>query len=93
MHCVQDSSKPVLFSMARLDRVKNLSALVEWFARNERLRKVVNLVIVGGIVDPAQSNDHEEKEQCEKVGCHHVAGWASLWIRQFACLLGHVSSS
>ena len=25
-----DPSKPVLFSMARLDRVKNLTGLVEW---------------------------------------------------------------
>ena len=34
-------------SMARLDRVKNLSGLVEWFAANKRLRKLVNLVIIG----------------------------------------------
>lgn len=53
--------------MARLDKVKNLSGLVEWFAKNQRLRKVTNLVLVGGIVDPAQSNDHEEKAQCERV--------------------------
>ena len=33
--------------MARLDRVKNLSGLAEWFAANKRLRKLVNLVIVG----------------------------------------------
>lgn len=25
-----DSSKPLLFTMARLDRVKNLTGLVEW---------------------------------------------------------------
>ena len=36
-----------LCSMARLDRVKNLSGLAEWFAANKRLRKLVNLVIVG----------------------------------------------
>lgn len=33
--------------MARLDRVKNLSGLAEWFATNQRLRKLVNLVIIG----------------------------------------------
>lgn len=27
---LQDSSKPLLFTMARLDRVKNLTGLVEW---------------------------------------------------------------
>ncbi len=28
---LQDPSKPVLFSMARLDRVKNLTGVVEWW--------------------------------------------------------------
>ena len=36
---VQDKEKPILFSMARLDTVKNLTGLAEWFGRNERLRK------------------------------------------------------
>lgn len=39
--------------MARLDRVKNLTGLAEWYGRSQRLRSLVNLVIVGGIVDPA----------------------------------------
>ena len=51
--CAQDRSKPVIFSMARLDRVKNLTGLAEWYGRNKRLRSLANLVIVGGIVDPA----------------------------------------
>ena len=29
--------------------------------------QVANLVLVAGIVDPSQSNDREEKAQCEKV--------------------------
>ena len=53
--CTQDKGKPVLFSMARLDHVKNLTGLAEWFARNKRLRQLCNLVIVGGIVDPSQT--------------------------------------
>lgn len=39
-------------SMARLDRVKNLSGLAEWFAANQRLRKLVNLVIIGKYPNP-----------------------------------------
>ena len=39
--------------MARLDRVKNLTGLAEWYGRSARLRSLANLVIVGGIVDPA----------------------------------------
>lgn len=64
---VQDKNKPIIFSMARLDKVKNLTGLASWFAGNEKLQKLVNLVIVGGIVDPSQSSDKEEKAQCEKV--------------------------
>ena len=33
--------------MARLDKVKNLTGLAEWYASNSRLRSLVNLVIVG----------------------------------------------
>lgn len=41
---------PLQFSMARLDSVKNLTGLVEWFGKNARLRELCNLVIVGGNV-------------------------------------------
>ena len=84
----QDKSKPILFSMARLDRVKNMSGLVEWFAKSTRLRKVVNLVIVAGLIDPADSNDHEEKAQCKKVGGGCTAGLlaaAAVRVRLAVC--------
>ena len=60
-HCwvtylLQDRDLPIIFSMARLDRVKNLTGLAEWYGRCERLRKVANLVIVGGVVDPSQTH-------------------------------------
>ena len=69
---MQDKNKPIIFSMARLDKVKNLTGLVSWFANNKRLQKLVNLVLVGGIVDPSQSNDREEKQQCEEVSIRYV---------------------
>ena len=43
--------------MARLDRVKNLTGIVEWYANSPRLRGLVNLVVVGGTVDPSQTSD------------------------------------
>ena len=58
--CVQDKDKPIIFSMARLDHVKNLTGLAEWFAKNKRLRELCNLVIVGGIVDPSQTTGRLE---------------------------------
>ena len=57
---LRDPDKPVLFSMARLDRVKNLTGLAEWFGRNSRLRGAANLFLVAGFVDPEASSDEEE---------------------------------
>lgn len=62
-----DSSKPLLFTMARLDRVKNLTGLVEWYAKSERLRGLVNLVVVGGVIDPEDTGDREERDECVKM--------------------------
>ena len=58
-----DRDKPIVFSMARLDRIKNLSGLVELYAQNSRLRKLTNLLIIGGTVHPDNSGDEEEREQ------------------------------
>lgn len=62
-----DPSKPVIFSMARLDKVKNLTSLAEWFGRCTPLRELCNLVIVGGVVNPDDTNDKEEKSECMKM--------------------------
>ncbi len=58
-----DRDKPLIFSMARLDHIKNLTGLVEWYGRDSRLRELANLVIVGGNIDPEQSGDEEERAQ------------------------------
>nr|KYP61686.1 Sucrose synthase 2 [Cajanus cajan] len=50
-----EEHKPIIFSMAKFDKVKNLIGLVEWYARNNRLRSLVKLVIVGGFFNPAKS--------------------------------------
>lgn len=58
-----DRQKPLLFTLARLDRIKNLASLVEWYAGSHRLRARANLLLVAGHVDPACSVDAEEREQ------------------------------
>jgi sucrose synthase len=62
-----ERGKPLLFSMARLDHIKNIAGLVEWFGRNERLRDCVNLLVIAGHVDPAKSADREEQEQIARM--------------------------
>jgi sucrose synthase len=67
MCVLNDHKKPIIFSMARLDRVKNMTGLVEWFAKNKRLRELVNLVVVAGDIDPSKSRDREEVAEIEKM--------------------------
>ncbi|XP_042518014.1 sucrose synthase 2-like isoform X1 [Macadamia integrifolia] len=64
---LSDRSKPIIFSMARLDRVKNITGLVECYGKNNKLRELVNLVVVAGYNDVKKSSDREEIEEIEKM--------------------------
>ncbi len=63
---LSNQDKPLLFSMSRLDRIKNMAGLVEWYGQNRELRDVANLVIVGGRLRAEESNDRDEREQIER---------------------------
>lgn len=60
---LQDSDKPLVFTMARMDRIKNIAGLVDWYGSCPALRDQANLVVVSGHVDPELSSDMEEREQ------------------------------
>ncbi len=62
-----DPAKPLLFTMARLDRIKNLSGLTEWFGGCERLAESANLLVIGGYLDADESSDEEEKSEIERM--------------------------
>lgn len=53
--------------MARLDRVKNLTGLVELYGKSSQLRELANLVVIGGYNDVKRSNDREEIKEIEKM--------------------------
>lgn len=59
--------KPIIFSMARLDTVKNITGLTEWFGKNKRLRNLANLIVVAGFFDPSKSKDREEIAEINKM--------------------------
>jgi len=59
--------KPLIFTLARLDRIKNLTGLVSAFGRSPELRERANLVVVAGHVDAAASGDAEERAEIEKM--------------------------
>ena len=63
---MKDRNKPIIFTMARLDRVKNITGLVEWYGKNARLRELVNLVVVAGD-RRKESKDLEEKAEMKKM--------------------------
>jgi sucrose synthase len=64
---IPDRGKPILFSMARLDRIKNLTGLVEWFGQCKPLQERASLLIVGGFIDKSRSVDQEEQEQIQRM--------------------------
>ncbi len=62
-----DPSKPIIFSMARLDHIKNITGLVEWYGASDELRERANLLVVAGHVSVEQSDDREEQEQIARM--------------------------
>jgi sucrose synthase len=62
-----EPDRPLLFTMARMDKVKNLTGLVDWFGRSSDLRGTANLLVIGGYLDTARSADDDEKREIEKM--------------------------
>jgi len=62
-----EEDKPLIFSMARLDHIKNLTGLLNWYAENEHLHEMTNLLIIGGTVNPDHSSDNEERMQIDRM--------------------------
>jgi len=65
-----DPEKPLLFTMARLDRIKNIVGLVDWYGRTPELREQANLLVVAGHIDNRRSSDDEERDQIGTL--HHL---------------------
>ncbi|OGT05353.1 MAG: sucrose synthase [Gallionellales bacterium RBG_16_57_15] len=62
-----DPGKPIIFTLARLDRIKNLTGLADWFGACARLRERANLLVIGGHINPDASFDAEEREQIQRM--------------------------
>ncbi len=63
----EDQDKPIIFSMARLDHIKNIAGLVEWFGSAPELRASANLLLVAGHVSMELSGDREEQAQIARM--------------------------
>lgn len=64
---LKDKNKPIIFTMARLDTIKNITGLVEWFGNNNSLQEHANLLVVAGYIDPGASTDEDEKAQIQRM--------------------------
>lgn len=64
---LDDPSKRPLFSMARLDRIKNITGLAEAFGKNKELQERCNLILVAGKLRVEESEDNEEKDEIVKL--------------------------
>ena len=64
---LDDPSKRPLFSMARLDRIKNLTGLAEIFGKSKELQERCNLILVAGKLRVEESGDNEEKDEIIKL--------------------------
>ncbi len=62
-----DRNKPLIFSIARMDHIKNITGLVEWYGRNQRLRNEANLFIASGYIDVNRSSDQEERAEIARM--------------------------
>ncbi len=62
-----DPDLPPIFAMSRIDKVKNLTGLVELFGRHETLRQHTNLVVLSSLTDASQSTDQEEIDQINHI--------------------------
>jgi len=54
-----------IFTIARLDKIKNITSLVKWYGESPELQKLANLIVIAGTVNPDLSTDNEEREQIE----------------------------
>ena len=62
-----DREKPLIFTLARMDRIKNVTGLVEWYGKCKQLRREANLLVAAGHINPADSVDEEERRQIERM--------------------------
>lgn len=62
---LKDREKPLIFTIARLDRIKNITSLVKWYAQSKKLQEMTNLLIIAGKLDKSLSSDKEEQAQID----------------------------
>lgn len=86
---LEDPDKTPIFTMGRLDKIKNITALVKWFAENKKINEQANLIVIAGKINPDDSTDIEEKDQIrvmhdliDKYQLHNKIRWIGKLLRK-----------
>lgn len=86
---LEDPGLPPIFTIARLDRIKNLTGLVEAYGKSPELRKRANLLLVASVLDPERAGDQEERGEIERLhgmieeyGLHGKLRWIGRFLER-----------
>jgi sucrose synthase len=63
---LDDPEKPPIFTMARFDKIKNLTGLLHAFGMSKKLQQTCNLVLAAGTIHIENSVDIEERKEITK---------------------------
>jgi len=63
---LDDPAKIPIFTMARLDKIKNITGLIEAFGLSPKLQQACNLIFAAGTIHPENSGDLEERSEITK---------------------------
>ena len=64
---LDDPQKRPLFSIARLDRIKNLTGLAKLSGKSQELQEKCNLILVAGKLLVEETDDYEKAEKIKKL--------------------------
>jgi len=63
---LDDPDKPPIFTMARFDKIKNITGLIHAFGMSKKLQRSCNLIFAAGTIHVKESNDIEERNEITK---------------------------
>ncbi len=63
---LENPDKPPIFTMARFDKIKNITGLIEAFGRSPKLQQSTNLIFAAGTIHLEASHDLEEQQEIRK---------------------------
>ena len=63
---LDDVDKRPIFTMARFDKIKNITGLIHAFGLSKKLRQCCNLIFAAGTIQVENSNDVEERNEITK---------------------------